>query len=361
MAKKLWFQVGVGILLTILIIKYFLEISFLFEPLVIIVKTIILPLILGGVLYYMMEPIQRFLEKRKFPRWASMLTIILSLVLVLWGVGAVVGPQVTKQVNKFIENAPELTKDFNEMKYVLLQQKGNLPEALENSIDDAADSLQSIALNFGKWIVTFVQSLFQAVFLLVLVPFFFIFMLKDHEKFAPIIYNRFSGQRRVWVKKTLSDIDNVLRSYIQGQLLISAILATLIFIGYSAFGVNYALLLAIFALFMNLIPFIGPWIAVVPALIIAFTQDPKLVIAVGIVTLVAQQIDSNIITPNVMGKSLDIHPLTVITIILAAGNIAGFLGIIVAIPFYAVLKVIVLNIYEQRRKIRNAATKDVDE
>lgn len=77
-----------------------------------------------------------------------------------------------------------------------------------------------------------------------------------------------------------------------------------------------------------------------------------LVVWVSVVTLVAQQIDSNFITPNVMGKSLDIHPLTVITIILAAGNIAGFIGIIIAVPFYAVLKVIVSNIYDQRNAIK---------
>ncbi len=98
---------------------------------------------------------------------------------------------------------------------------------------------------------------------------------------------------------------------------------------------------------------------VTPALIIAYLQDPKLVIGVAIVTLVAQQIDSNLITPNVMGKTLDIHPLTVITIILAAGNIAGFLGIIVAIPVYAVAKVVIRNVYEQRKQIKSAATKDV--
>ena len=103
-------------------------------------------------------------------------------------------------------------------------------------------------------------------------------MLKDHEKFAPFIYNFFSGKRREWIKKTLHDIDTVLRSYIQGQLLISFLLAILLFIGYLIIGLEYALLLVIFALFMNVIPFIGPWIAVVPALIIGFIQDPKLVI-----------------------------------------------------------------------------------
>ena len=159
--------------------------------------------------------------------------------------------------------------------------------------------------------------------------------------------------------KTLEDIDHILRSYIQGQLLISAILATIILIGYSIIGLQYALLLAILALFMNIIPFIGPWIAVAPALVIAYLQEPKLVIWVAVVTLVAQQIDSNLITPNVMGKSLDIHPLTIITVLLVAGSIAGFLGILVAVPAYAVGKVIVQNIYEMRKEISEAATKSI--
>jgi predicted PurR-regulated permease PerM len=335
-----------------------MEISFIFAPVVIIIKAIILPLLLGGVLYYMTEPIQRFLENRKVPRWGSILIILAGLVVVLGIFISIIGPHVTKQVNNLVENAPTLAKEFENMKDIL-PQKEDLPESLQKSLDSAANSLQTIAVNFGKWVVQFLQSFFQAVFLLVLVPFFFIFMLKDHEKFAPIIYNLFSGERRDWVKKTLSDINNVLRSYIQGQFLISAILASLILIGYMFLKLEYALLLAIFALFMNLVPFIGPWIAVTPALIIAYIQDPKLVIGVAIVTLVAQQIDSNLITPNVMGKSLDIHPLTVITIILAAGNIAGFVGIIVGVPVYAVLKVIVRNIYEQRRNIKQAATKNV--
>ncbi|MCG7343750.1 AI-2E family transporter [Sporosarcina sp. ACRSL] len=361
MTKKLWFQVGVGILLAILIIKYFMEISFLFAPVVIIIKAIILPLLLGGVLYYMTEPIQRFLESRNIARWGSILIILAGLALIIWTFISIIGPPVSKQVNNLVENAPALAEDFEDTVDKVMQLEYELPESLQGSIDSAVNSLQTIAVNFGKWIVQFLQSFFQAMFLLVLVPFFFIFMLKDHEKFAPIIYNLFSGERREWVKKTLSDIDNVLRSYIQGQFLISTILAVLLFIGYKIIGLEYALLLAIFALFMNLIPFIGPWIAVTPALIIAYMDnfDLKPVIGVAIVTLVVQQIESNLITPNIMGKSLDIHPLTVITIILAAGNIAGFLGIIVAIPTYAVGKVIVRNIYEQRRKIKHAATKNV--
>lgn len=141
--------------------------------------------------------------------------------------------------------------------------------------------------------------------------------------------------------------------------MIAAILAVMIYIGYSIIGLEYALLLAILALFMNIIPFLGPWIAVTPAVIIAYLQEPRLVIWVGVVTLIAQQTDSQLITPNVMGKTLDIHPLTIITILLVAGSIAGFLGILVAVPAYAVGKVIVQNMYEHRKEISKAATKEV--
>src|SRR5690606_14482994 len=182
---------------------------------------------------------------------------------------------------------------------------------------------------------------------------------KDHEKFAPNIYNIFTGERRTWVKETLADIDSALRNYVQGQVLVSYILALMVFIGYLIIGLEYSLLLALFAFFMNMIPFVGPWISLAPAVIVAIVQDPILVIWVCVITLVAQQLESNLITPNIMGKTLDIHPLTVITIVLAAGNIGGFIAIIIGIPTYAVIKVIVKNVYEERKKIKEAATKTI--
>ncbi|KOY80392.1 AI-2E family transporter [Lysinibacillus macroides] len=362
MTRKVWFQVGVGILLALLIIKYFIEIHWIFSPLVIILKAIFVPLLLGGVLYYVTEPIQRFLEKRKWPRWASILTIIVGLIAIVGSFGWIIGNPIAEQVNKLVKNAPmigaSISSSIQEVIYVL-QNQDNFPKQLNDVIEKTADSVQDIAVVASKGLVSFLQSIVSVSLLAILIPFFFIFMLKDHEKFAPSIYKYFSGERQQWVKKTLSEIDDVLRSYIQGQLQISFLLALIMYVGYLIIGLEYSLLLVIFAFFMNMIPFIGPWIAFTPALIVAVIQDPVLVIWVSVVTLVAQQIDSNFITPNVMGKSLDIHPLTVITIILAAGNIAGFVGIIIAVPFYAVLKVIASNIYDQRNAIKKKATKSV--
>ncbi|MFJ7737059.1 AI-2E family transporter [Lysinibacillus sp. NPDC097287] len=359
MTRKLWFQVGVGVLLTLLVIKYFIEIHWIFSPLVIIFKAIFVPLLLGGVLYYITEPIQRFLEKRKWPRWASILTIVIGLVALVGGLLFIIGSPIATQVNNLVKAAPMIGEEIQKALDYVTSNKENFPPQLNELIEDITNSVQDIAIVASGWLVTFLQSIVSVSMLMILIPFFFIFMLKDHEKFAPSIYNYFHGERREWVKKTLSEIDGVLRTYIQGQLLISFILAVFIAVGYLIIGLEYALLLVILAFFMNMIPFIGPWIAFAPAVVIAIIQDPILVVWVSVITLLAQQIESNFITPNVMGRSLDIHPLTVITIILAAGNIAGFIGIVIAVPFYAVLKVIVSNIYDERKTIQKTATKSI--
>lgn len=359
MTKKLWFQVGVGILLSLFIIKYVVEVKWVFSPIVVVLKTIFLPLLLSGVLFYITVPIQTFLEKRKIPRWGSIIFIFLLLIAFIWVAIAIVGPPITKQVNNLIENAPMIIQEANNFTIQLLKETGSLPSWLKDSIDSATESINAITVQFGKWIVTFVQSIIQGTLILVLVPFFLFFMLKDHEKFLPFAQQFFSGETKKWITKTLLDIDEVLSLYIRGQILISMILATILFIGYAIIGLNFALLLSVFALFMNVIPFIGPWIAFIPALIIGFFQDPMMVVWVSLTTLIAQQTDSNLITPNIMGKTLKIHPLTIITVLLAAGSIAGFLGILLAVPGYAVGRAIVSNIYEKRQTIKETANKTV--
>lgn len=357
MTKKLWFQVGIGLLIALLIIKYVIEIHWIFNPIVIIIKTIFIPVLLSGVLFYISEPFQRWLEKKGLPRWASISTIVLVLAGLVTGLLLIIGNPIAEQVNRLVQNSPNIGDKIMEATDFILENKDNLPPQVENFVDSVTSSIQDIVVVGSKSIVNFVSGTVSTIFTLILVPFFYIFMLKDHEKFAPNIYKIFTGERRIWVKNTLEDINEALKNYVQGQVLVSLILATMMFIGYLIIGLEYALLLSIFSFFMNMIPFIGPWISLAPAILVAIIQDPVLVIWVCVITLVAQQLESNLITPNIMGKSLDIHPLTVITVVLAAGNIGGFIAIMIGIPTYAVLKVIIKNIYEERKKIKETATK----
>lgn len=359
MTRKYWFQIGIGILLTLLIIKFFLEINFIFSPFAIIIKTILLPVIFGGALFYLVEPIQRKLEEKGIPRWGSILIILFGMAIALTIIIVAIAPKINAQINSLVDNFPSYAATVNDWRIYLMNQVDHMPDQIKQSLDSGIETIESSAGKIGGGILNFLQSVTSAILTLFLVPFFFIFILKDHEKFAPQVYGLFSGGFRSWLMKTLTDIDEVLRSYIQGQMIISVMLATLLLAGYSIVGLEYALLLSVFALFMNVIPFFGPWIAFVPAATIALLQDPKMIIWVSIITLVAQQIDSQLITPNIMGKSLNIHPLTIITLLLAAGSIAGFIGILLAIPTYAVIRVIVRNLYSHRDMIKTAMTRDI--
>lgn len=359
MTRKLWFQLGVGILLLLFIIKYVVEVNWLFSPIFIVLKTIFIPLLLGGVLFYITVPLQAFLEKFKTPRWVSIVVILLLLTGLITGAFFIVIPPISEEVTKLAENAPAIIQESNNLILQATQFTGDMPDWVEETLEDMKNSLQTISVQFGKWTVTLFQSFLQVAVIMLLTPFFLIFMLKDHEKLVPFVSQFFSGETKKWVVKTFKDIDDVLSLYIRGQIMISAILATMLFIGYFAIGLNFALLLAVFAFFMNIIPFIGPWIAFIPALLIAVFQDPIMVIWVSLITLIAQQTDAQLITPNVMGRTLNIHPLTIITILLAASSIAGFMGILLAVPAYAVGKAIISNIYERRKEIKETATKTI--
>lgn len=140
-------------------------------------------------------------------------------------------------------------------------------------------------------------------------------------------------------------IDDALTSYIQGQLIVSVCIGLLLYIGYSIINLDYALTLAFFGMIICVIPFLGPYLAVIPAIIVGLLQDPLMAVWVAVVMIIAQQIEGNLVSPNVMGRALKLHPLTVITVILAAGSIGGLLGMLFAVPLYAVVKTIISHFY----------------
>lgn len=359
MTNKVWFRAGVGLLLVFLLIKYFLEINHIFYPLVVIVSSIALPLLLGGFLYYITVPFQTLLEKRGMPRWASLLAIILAMVLVILLFLGFVGPVIAKQFNNFVNNFPSIQHQFESYVSYALDQREKLPEGVKDQINSGIQKLNKYSGDLLSNSVTYVTKFVSTLFLLILVPFFLIYLLKDHDKFIPFVSAPFTGSRKKFVVDLFKDIDKTLKSYIQGQVTVSVILGSLLLIGYLIIGLDYSLILAMWGMVTNLIPFLGPYLAIIPALIIAVIQKPIMAVYVIIIMFVAQQLEGNVITPNIMGKSLNIHPLTIITVILAAGNLGGFFAILIAVPAYAVLKTIVRNIYQHRQDISLQAKKVV--
>ena len=181
---------------------------------------------------------------------------------------------------------------------------------------------------------------------IVTVPFVLFYMLKDGPKLLPNIKRMLPAKQADVIGDLLVKMSDTIAKYISGQVIECLFVGTFSAIGYGLVGIPYALLIGMFAGITNIIPYLGPYIGLVPAIFIALSMSFKEVILVIVVCVVVQQIDGNLVYPNVIGKSLDIHPLTIIMILLAAGNIAGLLGMILAIPLYAVSKVVVTYVYD---------------
>lgn len=363
MSTKLWFHWGIAILMVLLIIKNFLEISWIFGPILIIADTILIPVLLAGFLYYLLEPLQRFLENRRVTKGISIAAMALLLIGGALGIVFFIGDTIIGQVKNLAGNAPYIAFEIEQGLEKLVEGKEDMLSRSDEWIASVSASIsngiQSMALAVGKYSIILIGNLVSATFTSIFVLLFFVYMLKDHGKFAPSIYRKFEGRKRKWIKDTLEQVNVVLKNYVQGQVLVSLILAMMLFAGYQIIHLENSLLLTIFAFFMNMVPFIGPWIALVPTAIIALAQDPVLVIGECMVTLAAQQIESNLITPKIIGSSLAIHPLTIISIVLAAGNIAGFTGILISVPLYAVIKVVIVNVYKERKTLKDLAIRSI--
>lgn len=155
------------------------------------------------------------------------------------------------------------------------------------------------------------------------------------------------------MKALMNDIDSALSGFIVGRVLVNLALGVLMFVGFLLIGLPYALLLTLMAVVLNFIPFIGAIVSTIPIFIIGLIESPSTAIWSIIVVLVAQQIQDNLVAPYIFGKSLDIHPLTTIILVLAGGDFGGIIGILLIIPVYMILKIIVVKLYQLFIRQRN--------
>lgn len=346
LVNKRWFQVLVFLILVFLLILLISVTNFIFDPVLKYFSAVAVPFIGAGILYYLTKPLMHLFVRFKIHRVVSILLVFLVILLIGFLIWIYIAPIAQGQFLNLVENIPKMVDWAQDLISYWQSSQFVIPDEVNDAINNFTNNLQSHIESFLNYLFGFIGQLIGFITALVFVPFFLFFMLKDGEKLVPFVTRIFSKKKAANIRILMGKVDETLTAFIQGQLLVSFCIGVLLFIGYLIIELPYSLTLALFGMLMNVIPFIGPFIAVIPALIVGAFHDPIMLLWVSLVMVVAQQIESNLISPNVMGKALDLHPLTVITVILAAGSIAGFLGILFAVPFYAVLKTIISHFYK---------------
>lgn len=201
---------------------------------------------------------------------------------------------------------------------------------LENRL---AEGISHFLDNIG----TTINLLFNAF----IVPFLVFYILKDFDVFERTVVSCLPRARRKSIVTLLKDIDAALGNYIRGQFLVCIIIGVLAYIGYAIVGMPYALLFASVVAVFNIVPYMGPFLGAAPAIVMASTVSFRLVLLVAVVNTLCQIVESNIISPQVVGRTLHLHPLLIIFALLVGGELAGMIGLILAVPFFAAAKVVI--------------------
>nr|WP_224749507.1 AI-2E family transporter [Polycladospora coralii] len=329
--------------MVILAILYFLaQLAPYLEVIFIFIKAVLGPFIIAMIISYLLNPIVNILSYRAVPRALSVLLIytifIFSLVILILNTL----PLLEEQLQEMVEQIPQWSKQIQ----LMIEEynhhgKELLPISVQAGIENLLTRIESGITNYVGNMMGGLSSTINQIFIAFVVPFLSFYMMKDAKTIEKSMIAILPvSSRKSWIR-LFRDIDRALGNYIRGQLLVCMVVGILAYIGYLIIGLKYALVLAMVIAVFNVIPYLGPILGAIPAVLVALGDTNQMVIAVLIVNLLVQILEGNVLSPQIVGRTLHLHPLFIILALLVGGQLGGVLGLILAVPVFATGKVII--------------------
>lgn len=354
-------------LLVFLNIFVLTKISFLFTPVLSFLAVIMLPVVISALLYYLLKPIVDLLEKAGASRIVAITLVFIVLSgLLIWGV-AVAVPSLVDQILTFADNLPSYLKEGEKQVNLLLKnnQFNAIRPQLENMVNNfsskAADYAETFSKSAVNWVGNVASVVTRVAVAIMISPFILFYLLRDSGKFKERFIEFLPTKIRQPSLRVLSNINAQLSSYVQGQVTVAIVVAILFSIMFSIIQLRYATTLAIIAGILNMVPYLGSFLAMIPAFILAMVAGPIMVVKVAVVFIIEQTIEGRFVTPLVIGSKLNIHPITILFVLLTAGSMFGVWGVFLAIPIYASVKVILSEIFTWYKAVSGLYVEDIEE
>ena len=355
--SKLMFWTSEVLLLTIIFFIW-RQMGDMITPIVSVVNTILIPFLVGGFLYYITNPLVKFLQdKLKINRMIGIL-ITLSLLFGLIALGVIyLLPILINQLSSLINSTQglywEIQSFVNQLSKNPLFRNLNIQSTIQQLNLSYVDILQNILNSVTNSLGSVLSAVVNTLMILIMTPIFLVYFLMDGHKLLPMLERTVLKRDKLNISSLLTNLNATVARYISGISIDALIIGALAYIGYSVIGLKYALVFAIFSSLANLIPYVGPSIGLIPMVITYAFTDPQKMVAALIYMLIIQQVDGNILYPRIVGGVMKVHPITIMVLLFLSSNIYGVLGMIVAIPTYSILKEIakfLANLYDNHKE-----------
>ncbi len=322
-----------------------------FVALLVVLRGVLAPLFFAFLIAYVLDPAVDKLETFRLPRAAA---IVVLLILLLTGLGlflVLLVPQLAHEVALFARELPGTFRSaLDEWRPVLESRGIELPHSLPEIFDQLSSESEGLGRDALSPVATVLQGLvgrtagaLASAVSTLMVPVFAFYLLYDYDRIIAGISELLPGRYAPSIRSLSSEVDDVLRSFLRGQLIVMCALAALYSIGFSIAGIRLAVPIGILAGLVSFIPYFGGALALILALLMcAFEyQGMGQIGAVLAVYGVVQVLEGFVITPKVVGEQVGLSAIWVLIALLVFGELLGFTGVLLALPAAAVLKIFV--------------------
>jgi predicted PurR-regulated permease PerM len=326
--------------------------AYLMLRLMVYVNPVVPPLLLAIAVVYLLNPLVSALERRGVPRVAGAgIVYLLFLCIVALAISLLV-PVVTRQVGQVIDHFPDYLADAQAYVRRVAARFGQEPDFRLDAEQvrewlSAGENRQAVT-RYLTGLRSVTTSVISGLIIFVLGPVMAFYLLVDLPRLRRGAMALVPPGRRNEIKALMDQIGQAVGGFFRGQLLVALFVGVASSIGLWAIGLPYWLLVGIVAGIFNLVPLVGPFIGGGLAVIIALVSgEPLKAVWAALVLLAVQQIDNHLISPNVMGRTVQLHPVVVMLALLVGASFAGLFGMLVVVPLVAMAKIIFLYIWSK--------------
>ena len=296
-------------------------------------------------LAYFFDPLYKFLLNKKAPKVMAIIIVFGIIIALLILTIFFLIPSVINQLNILYKEIPNFIEKYENLILSIKPQLSKFinPADVEILLKENLSELQKSVLGFSQSIIIYLSNIVSSItFGIVIIPLILFYIMRDMLIFKENLYIFVSKKNKIKFKEALEEIDHIVSGFIRGRIIVCFIVGTLIGIGLYFLNLEFALIIGIVSGVFNFIPYLGPIVGVILALIFALGSPWWTLLMIVVLFVLVNQLEAIYLNPNILGKGLGLHPLTVILSILICGQLLGILGVLVAVPLAAILKVLAI-------------------
>lgn len=312
--------------------NYILILSLLFF--LYLIRMVLIPFFLGLLLTYLLHPLVKRLTKKGLTVTLSILIIYGWLLLIVGAILLYVSPLLVEELEDLAFYLPHYFQDVQEFISFIdgEYRRIHLPSPLQQMLDEGLVRMEALSIQLVERLTRSIFSFLTRLPFLLLSPVISFYLLRDLTGLKRWAVSLIPLHWQVRLLPFFQELDALILAFFRGQLLLTLIIAFLSTIAYLFLQVKFALVFGLFTGFMNLIPYLGPILGVLPPFFYLLFQDSSRVLWLLGIIIVMQQVETAYIAPRIMSQELGLHPLTILFSLLVGGELFGIVGMVLSIP-----------------------------